>query len=305
LKIIDNLENIDHSKPKILTLGSFDGVHYGHISVLNYINNLANKLHGESYILTLEPHPRLVLQPNSDFKLLTLLDEKIKLLENHQLQNLIIQAFNKKFSEMSAFEFVKEILVEKLQIHTLVIGFNHHFGKNREGNFSELQKLQQEFGFDLIQLPEIKNDESKISSTQIRKDINEGNIFSANLKLGYDFFIKGKVIKGQQIGSKIGFPTANLEIDSTKIIPKNGSYIVEINLDEKTYSGMLNIGNRPTVDGKNIQIEVHIHDFDQDIYGKQITVFFKDFLREEIKFENLNKLQHQLELDRIKSKKFF
>lgn len=284
----------------IFTLGMFDGVHVGHQSVLNFLNKIAVENGGETALMTFNPHPRFVLQPDTDLKLITTLEEKEELLERFGLQNLYIQDFTVDFSKLTAFEFVRDVLVKELNIDVLVIGYDHQFGKNRDGDFEQLQQFSEMFDFKLFRLPSVHSSEITISSTKIRNQIAEGNIQKANEWLGYEFFMDGKVIYGNQLGRTLGFPTANIGIDSRKITPKNGVYRVKTQVQGQWYNGMMNIGNRPTVDGKNIQLEVHIFDFDQNIYGETIRVQFQEFLREEQKFDNIDALKNQLNLDKKK-----
>ncbi len=303
--IIGAEEVIITKKPKVITIGVFDGVHLGHISVLKALQKMADDKDAETYLLTFMPHPKQVLHADEEFRLLNLFDEKLELLQKTPLQNLIIYPFTKELSQYSAEEFVKNILIDTLQIQTLLIGYDHKFGKNRQGDFHHLAKLQEKYNFELIQLPELKNNHQKISSTEIRNYLKNGKIIDANALLGYDYFIEGFVIEGNKLGKTIGFPTANLQVDASKLLPKNGSYIVEIFFDDQKFSGMMNIGKRPTVDGKKQSIEVNIFGFEGDLYGKKLRVAFKDFLRDEVKFNSLEQLRTQLREDLIRSKKFF
>lgn len=306
MNIITDFEQTSFKKiNKVVTIGVFDGVHLGHIAVLNELQKIAEEKNAESCLLTFNPHPKLVLEQIQHFKVLNLFEEKLKLLQKTALQNIIILPFTKAFSEYSAEEFVKNILIDVLQIQTLVIGYDHKMGKNRQGDFQHLKKLQEKYNFELIQLLELKNNQQKISSTEIRNYLNEGKITNANALLGYDYFLEGKVIQGNKIGKTIGFPTANLQIDSQKLLPKKGSYIVEIFFKNEKFSGMMNIGNRPTIDGKSQSVEVNIFGFEGDLYGKNLRIAFKDFLRDEVKFDSIEQLRKQLKNDLIKSKKFF
>jgi riboflavin kinase / FMN adenylyltransferase len=302
-----HLKNLKGTKENkiILTLGMFDGVHLGHQFVLNYLNDIAKKEGVETAVMTFNPHPRLVLQSNTEFKLLTTLDEKIQLLEKFNVQHLFIQEFTKEFSSLSAFEFVKDILVSQLKIHSLVIGYDHQFGNNRDGNYERLQMYSEQFGFNLYKLPAISGHASVISSTKIRDKIGEGKIDKANKYLGYNFIMKGKVITGDKIGKTLGFPTANIEIDDHKICPKNGVYYVKVKIKEELFYGMMNIGMRPTVRGLKKQIEVHIFEFNRDIYGDEIEIYFYDRARDEIKFSSLEELKNRLLLDKKNTQEYF
>jgi riboflavin kinase/FMN adenylyltransferase len=291
---------------KILcTLGMFDGVHLGHQFVLRYLNEIAEKEKGETAVMTFNPHPRFVLQPDTGFRLLTTLDEKIRLLEKLSVQHLFVQEFTYEFSRLSAWEFVRDILVAKLNIHSLVVGYDHQFGRNRDGNFEQLQTFSQEFGFKLYQLPPISEHETVISSTKIRNKITEGEVAVANQWLGYKFVMTGKVVEGNKLGRELGFPTANMEIDKQKICPKNGVYFVKVKVGGNFFNGMMNIGMRPTVNGIKKQIEVHILNFNEDIYGEDIEVHFYDRKREEKNFSSLDELKQQLSLDKKNTEEYF
>ena len=301
----DNFE-IQKDRKWVFTLGAFDGVHVGHQYVINYLKDIAEKENSETALMTFEPHPRFVLQPDTDFKLLTTLDEKISLLEQFKIQNVVIQEFNKDFSRLSALEFVRDILVKKLQIHSLIVGYDQQFGKDRNGNFEQLQNLAEIFNFELLRLPSVDKNETVVSSTKIRNLLKKGEIRQANQYLGYEFLMTGTVVLGSRIGRTMGFPTANLEIDPHKIYPKNGAYAVRVSIDNENFKGMMNIGMRPTFGGGlKKQVEVNILNFDNDIYGKKITVHFIDRLRDEKKFTSKNELIEQLEEDRKKTEEFF
>lgn len=289
----------DPNTPTVTTVGVFDGVHKGHKKIIHFVNEIAKKKNLLSCLLTFEPHPRFVINTHNDFKLLTPLNEKIDKLHSLHLNVLIIQKFNSFFQKLSYEKFVENILIQKLNVDTLVIGHDHLFGKNREGNFKQLSHLSKNFNFELIQLPAIKNNENIISSTKIRHALIEGNLTAANDFLGDCYTISGEVIPGLGIGKHIGFPTANLSVDKEKLIPKKGVYFVEISVvGSFSYFGMMNIGNRPTFRGKSNQIEVHIFDFSNDLYGKQISVQLKSYIREEIQFDSTEKLAHQIKKDK-------
>ena len=283
----------------------FDGVHLGHQYVLKYLSDIAKKEEAETAVMTFNPHPRLVLQPFTGFELLTTLEEKIQLLEKFNVQHLFIQEFTKDFSQLSALEFVRDILVARLHIRSLVIGYDHQFGNNRDGNYERLQMFSKQFGFKLYKLPALSGNNSVISSTKIRNKISEGKIIRANEYLGYNFLMKGKVIKGDKIGATLGFPTANIEIDEHKICPKNGVYFVKVKIKENYFYGMMNIGKRPTVNGLNKQIEVHILDFNRDIYGEEIEIYFYDRSRDENKFSSLEELKNRLAIDKENTINYF
>jgi riboflavin kinase/FMN adenylyltransferase len=305
LKITHNFSNFSTSKKTVVTIGTFDGVHIGHQKIIEQLLNASKKKNEISVLLTFFPHPRMVLQKDSGIKLINTIKEKSKLLENFGLDELVIHPFDKEFSRLTAFEFVRDILVNKFNISKLVIGYDHHFGKNREGNFEQLQEYGSMFGFKLEEIPVQNLNDISISSTKIRHSLNAGDIKKANNYLGYHFMLSGTVVSGNRLGSKIGFPTANITIEeSYKIIPKSGSYIIKSTIDDEIYFGMMNIGNRPTVDGTIETIEVHFFNLEQDLYGKKISVELLNFLREEHKFESVQSLQTQLHLDKRNSLDF-
>lgn len=277
----------------------FDGAHIGHQSILKQLNTIAQNIDGESVLITFNPHPRMVLQPNCDLKFLNTLQEKEEILRQFELEHLIIQEFTKDFSQVTSVEFVKNLLVDKIKIDTLVIGYDHHFGKNREGNFEQLQVLSKEFGFNLIQLEAIEENDVAVSSTKIRNALNEGNIEYANKALNYNYPLSGKVVHGDKIGRTLGFPTANLEVDPNKLIPKDGVYAVDVFVDDTKYLGLLSIGFRETVTNSHEhRVEVNILKFDQDIYGKTIKLEFSGRLRDEKKFNSLDELISAMNQDK-------
>ncbi|MDR2123230.1 MAG: bifunctional riboflavin kinase/FAD synthetase, partial [Flavobacteriaceae bacterium] len=297
--------NLPQNRKIVFTLGMFDGVHSGHQFVLEHLKKIAEEEEGETAVMTFVPHPRLVLQPDADFRLLTTLKEKISLLEKFSVQHLFIQEFTEEFSKLTAREFVRDILVARLNIHSLVVGYDHQFGKNRDGNFEQLQDFSKEFGFNLHQLPPVSEQEVMISSTKIRNKINDGDIKQANQWLGYKFVMTGKVIEGDKIGRKLGYPTANMEIDKHKICPKNGVYFVKVRIGGESFDGMLNIGMRPTISGTKKQVEVHILNFNRDIYGEEIEVHFYDRERDEEKFSSLEELKQRLASDKKNTVRYF
>ena len=305
MKIHTDLKNFTAHKP-VVTIGTFDGVHLGHKKVILRLKEIAQKYNGESVIFTFYPHPRLVTSPNeSNLRLLTTRNEKTALFEKIGVDHLIVYPFTKEFSELTYNEFVAQILVKKIHTHCLVIGYDHRFGKDREGGFDYLSKCADKFGFSIEKLDALLLDRIHVSSTKIRNSLENGNITKANKFLGYRFTLHGKVVKGKQLGRKIGFPTANIESsDKYKIIPGYGVYAVFIRIDKKTYKGMLNIGTRPTFNqnADNRSIEVNIFDFERNIYDKEITLIFVDKIRDEQKFEGVNALIEQLKRDRIKAK---
>ena len=299
MKVYQSIQDIKPIKRPVVTLGMFDGAHIGHQSILKKLNTIAQNIDGESVLITFNPHPRMVLQPNCDLKFLNTLQEKEEILRQFELEHLIIQEFTKDFSQVTSVEFVKNLLVDKIKINTLVIGYDHHFGKNREGNFEQLQVLSKEFGFNLIQLEAIEENDVAVSSTKIRNALNEGNIEYANKALNYNYPLSGKVVHGDKIGRTLGFPTANLEVDPNKLIPKDGVYAVDVFVDDTKYLGLLSIGFRETVtNSREHRVEVNILNFDQDIYGKTIKLEFLGRLRDEEKFNSLDELISAMNQDK-------
>lgn len=300
MKIYYNIDEFKATNKSVTTTGTFDGVHLGHNVILNKLKQAAQNFGGETVLLTFFPHPRMVLQPeNTDLRLLNTIDERIELLKKSGIDHLIIHPFSKEFSRLSSIEFVRDILVSKLNTHKLVIGYDHHFGRNREGSFIHLKEFGPLYGFEVEEIPAQDIEQINISSTKVRNSLNNGNIKAANQFLGYHYFIKGTVVEGEKIGRKIGFPTANVKVKEWyKLIPANGVYAVNIILNEIKYNGMLNIGNRPTLNGNDITIEVNIFNFNANIYNNEIRIEFIDRIRDEQKFDELDELKQQLEIDK-------
>lgn len=304
MRIYEGLADFSPVRNAVVTSGTFDGVHLGHQKILNRIREIAIAIDGETVLITFWPHPRLVLYPNEhNLRLLSTFEEKTKLLRQFGIDHLITIPFTKEFSQMTSEEFIRRVLMEKLQTKKLVIGYDHRFGKNREGSFEYLKANSAEFGFELEEISRQDVDEIGVSSTKIRKALESGDVKTAATYLGRPYELNGLVIKGQQIGRSIGFPTANIHIPNDyKLIPKDGVYAVETMVDGILYKAMLNIGNRPTVDGSKKTVEANLFDFHGDLYDKQITVYFHEFLREERKFENLEALKNQLIQDQKTAK---
>ncbi|HSD08117.1 bifunctional riboflavin kinase/FAD synthetase [Flavobacterium sp.] len=293
-------------KKTILTLGTFDGVHFGHRKILEKVTQNTEKDKYESLVLTFFPHPRMVLQEDSDIKLLNTIDEKIALLEQIGIQNLVIHPFDENFSKLTAEEFVKNILVDKFHIHKIIIGHDHRFGRNRTANIDDLKAFGKQYEFEVEEISAQEIKEVSVSSTKIRHALMEGDMALANEYLGYDYSLTGTVTKGKQLGRTIGFPTANIKLaESFKLIPKNGVYIVKSIIDSKTVFGMMNIGFNPTVDGKVQTIEVNYFDFNKDLYDQKITVFILKRIRDEEKFASVDHLKTQLEKDKNTALAYF
>lgn len=304
MKVHFGIDDFSANSQVVTTIGTFDGVHQGHKSVLKQLVETASKEKLQSVLLTFYPHPRLVLYPdNNDLRMINTQDEKIELLDQTGIDHLIVHPFTREFSRLSSVEFVRDILVSQLNTKILISGYDHHFGRNREGSFEELSELSELYEFEVRRLKALEVSEVNVSSTKIRKALEEGAIEMANEYLGYPFRLSGTIVKGDQIGRKIGFPTANVRIqDHHKLIPGFGAYAVKILLEKESLNGMLNIGARPTVSKHLITtIEVHIFDFDREIYGQEITLELIGRLRDEKKFEDLEDLKKQLEIDKNKS----
>ncbi|MBA4850107.1 bifunctional riboflavin kinase/FAD synthetase [Emticicia sp. BO119] len=300
MKVYYNLSDFKPLENAVVTSGTFDGVHLGHQKILQILQETTKLSGGESVVLTFWPHPRMVVSQDSQgLKLLSTIDEKIELLEKQGVNHLLIVPFTREFSELSSNEYVQKILLNTIGTKKLVIGYDHHFGRNREGNFQYLEDNSNRFG---IQIEEISRQEIEnlvISSTKIRQSLLEGNVKSANDLLGRYYSFSGIVVKGRQLGRTIGFPTANVQVsESYKLIPANGVYAVKALVRGQWLTGIMNIGNRPTVDGVGRTQEVHILDFSNDIYGENITVELVDYIRPEQKFSSIEELKTQILRDK-------
>ena len=306
MKIFQGISAFQNVKNPILTLGMYDGVHIGHQTIIRKLNEIAAETGGESTLLTFEPHPRLVLNNgNTDLELLTPLDEKMGLLEKYGLQNLVLHPFTREFSQLSSDEFVRELLCRQMKIHSIVIGYDHHFGRNREGNFEQLSNLSKELDFNLIKLDEVKSEGAHISSTQIRNALLEGNVNFAQKGLGRHYSVSGKVIHGDKLGRTLGFPTANLQLPEFKLIPRDGVYMVRVHLKNQKYKGLLSIGNRPTVTSSDEKrVEVFILDFEQEIYDETLTLELLEFIRKDMKFKSIEELIKQMSSDKDYAESF-
>ena len=298
MKIVQNTSNFSDKEKTYVTIGTFDGVHFGHQKIIEKLIDEAKKAGKKSVVLTFFPHPRMVLQKDVSLELINTIEERATLLEKTGLDYLIIHPFSKEFSRMTALEFVRDILVNQLNISKLIIGYDHHFGKNREGNITQLTEYSHLYDFKVEEIPAQDIDDVSVSSTKIRRALATGNLKTANNFLGYSFMLNGNVVNGKKLGGKIGYPTANIDIkESYKLIPKTGVYIVKSTIDEKTIFGMMNIGNRPTVNGNHQTIEVHFFDFNQNLYDRNLTIELIYFLRDEEKFDSVEILIQQLKKD--------
>lgn len=299
MKLFHSINDFQSTKKTILTLGTFDGVHIGHKKILERITQNTENGKYESLVLTFFPHPRMVLQEKSEIRLLNTINEKTKLLEASGIENLVVHPFNESFSRLTAEEFVDTILVDKFQIQKIIIGHDHRFGRNRTANIDDLIAFGIEYGFEVEQISAQEIQDVSVSSTKIRKALNEGDMELANKYLDYDYFLNGTIVKGKQLGRTIGFPTANIHIEEDyKLIPKIGVYVVKAIVNQEIVFGMMNIGFNPTVNGDKQTIEVHLFDFDKDIYDQNIEVSLLHYIREEQKFSSVDALKEQLNQDK-------
>lgn len=295
---IDDFTRLDYA---VVTSGTFDGVHVGHQKILQRLSEIATKNSGETVVITFWPHPRLVLHPEDDtLKLLNTFEEKAALLKEQGVQHLIRIPFTKEFSQLTSDQFIRNILVDTIGTKTLVIGYDHRFGKNREGSFEQLKLNAHLYGFEVEEIPRQDIDHIGVSSTKIRHALEVGDITTATHLIGRAYTLTGVVIKGDKIGRLMGYPTANIEIDTKyKLIPSDGIYAVSVSHENKTYQGMLYIGNRPTINGIKRNIEVNIFNFEAEIYGESLTVHFHTYIRGDMKFNDLEELKQQLHQDKI------
>ncbi len=305
MNTIQNIANFSTTEKTYITIGTFDGVHFGHQKIIEKLVVEAKKAGKKSVLLTFFPHPRMVLQKDNSLELINTIEERAELLEKTGLDYLIIHPFSKEFSRMNALEFVRDILVNQLNVSKLIIGYDHHFGKNREGNINQLTEYSHLYDFTVEEILAQDIDDVSVSSTKIRKALLEGNIKTANSYLGYNFTLKGLVVSGKKLGSKIGYPTANINIkESYKLIPKTGVYVVKATIDNTTIFGIMNIGTRPTVNGDYRTIEVHFLDFSKDLYDTTLTVELLYFIRDEVKFDSIDALINQIKKDEVAARNY-
>lgn len=303
MKIYHHLDDFSPLPCAVVTSGTFDGVHLGHQKILTRLKEVAQKFNGETVVLTFWPHPRLVLYPNDDsLKLLNTFEEKAELIKEQGIQHLVRIPFTKEFSILSSLDFITQILVKTIGTKKLVIGYDHRFGHNREGSFEELRTNGPRYGFDVEEIPRQDVDHVVVSSTKIRHALELGDVHTANQLLGKPYLLSGRVIKGDKIGRLIGFPTANLELDSQhKLIPADGIYTVTVTYENVDFGGMLYIGYRPTIGGNRKSIEVNIFNFNKEIYGENLTLHFRSLIRRDTRFNDLEDLRKQLEQDKIQA----
>ncbi|WP_316751044.1 bifunctional riboflavin kinase/FAD synthetase [Pedobacter gandavensis] len=307
MKTYHHLSEFKKLDNAVATIGTFDGVHYGHQKIIKRLCELAKSTGGESVILTFFPHPRMIIDPeNQDLKLINTIEEKIKILEGLGVDHLIITPFTRDFSNLNPADYIKNILVDTIGIKQLIVGYDHRFGKDRKGGMQELEMLSKQFDYKIEEIAEQDVDDVGVSSTKIRKALLNGEVALAANYLGYNFSIHGRVIKGDKIGRTIGFPTANIFLEETyKLIPSDGIYAVTIDMGSESYKGMAYIGQRPTINGMTRNIEVNIFDFNKEIYGQYITMTFLEFLRHDVKFTGLETLKIQLHQDKLDTLAYF
>lgn len=299
MRVFKDVDNLPVFKNPVFTTGTFDGVHTGHQEIIRRIDKLATDGNGESIILTFHPHPRMVLhKDDADLKMLNTLEEKLYYLSRYGVDNVIVTPFSKEFSQLTAEQYVEDFIWKKFRPRVVVLGFNHRFGNNRTGDIKLMTEEGKRLGFEVQEIEAQMVENLSVSSTKIRNALTGGDVDTANALLGHPYTLTGKVVAGEQLGRKIGFPTANLKIaDADKLIPAHGVYAVLVRLHDATYAGMLNIGVRPTFDGKKQTIEVHIFDFNEDIYGMEIGIDLIAAIRKEMKFSSADALVEQLKRD--------
>jgi len=298
-----DIEGLPKFEKAVLTIGTFDGVHLGHRTILNEVIKHTKEVNGESIVITFEPHPRKLLFPHQPIKLITPLQQKLDLIIRSGIHNVVVAPFTKEFSQLSAEEYIRDFLVKKFQPHTIVIGYDHHFGHDRKGDIQLLKQYAEEFGYKVYEISAQLIDEAAISSTKIRHALTEGRVADAAGMLGRNYSLSGTVVEGQKLGRTIGYPTANIRhAEPEQILPAIGIYAVKVKWGQNTYKGMLSIGQNPTVtDDKSIKIEVNIFDFNKEIYGDILEIEFVERLRNEEKFDSLDALKEQLHRDKINS----
>jgi len=300
MKIYHSLEDFTRLPNAVVTSGTFDGVHVGHQKILHRLKEIASKNNGETVVITFWPHPQMVLHPeNHSLKLLNTFEEKAALLKAEGIQHLLRIEFTKEFSHISSLDFIQKILVETIGTKKLVIGYDHRFGHNREGSFEQLKLNATNYGFDVEEISRQDVDHISVSSSKIRQALEKSDIETATHLLGKPYMLTGQIVQGDKLGRELGYPTANVEVDSRyKLIPADGIYAVNVKYENKIFKGMLYIGPRPTVNGTNQVIEVNIFDFNREIYGESITIYFHRYLRGDKKFDNLDLLKQQLHRDK-------
>jgi riboflavin kinase / FMN adenylyltransferase len=302
MQVHRDLDQLPSFNNAVITIGTFDGVHAGHRKIIDALVLEARAAEGESVIITFHPHPRKIIHPDAHLQLINTLEEKIELLHASGIDHLVVVPFTREFSEIPADDYIADFLIKKFRPHTIIIGYDHHFGKERKGNFMLLAAQADRFQYKLLEIPRYLLNEIAVSSTKIRDALLESSVEEANRLLGYPYFFKGIVVRGDQMGRKLGYPTANLEYtDTEKIHLGHGVYAVHVEVDAIRKKGMLSIGTRPTLNGSDERVEVHIFDFDAEIYGHLLRVTVRKFLRAQEKFATLEELKTQMALDQQNS----
>lgn len=302
MRVHRSIQQLPEFSNAVITIGTFDGVHLGHRKIIDELKRQAAAAQGESVIISFHPHPRKIVQPAEPLQLINTLDEKIELLSHTQTDHLVIVPFTPQFSEQTAVQYIEDFLIRNFHPHTIIIGYDHHFGKDRKGNFNLLAREADTYGYLLLEIPKYILDEIGVSSTKIREALLKSDVPTANRLLGYDFFFGGKVVQGDKLGRKLGYPTANLLYeDADKIHLGHGVYAVLVEINGTVKMGMLSIGVRPTLDHSDERVEVHIFDFDREIYGEKLRVHVRHYLRPQEKYDSLEALTQQLARDKVDS----
>jgi riboflavin kinase / FMN adenylyltransferase len=305
MKVYYSSDDLPVFSKAVVTIGTFDGVHLGHQLILEQLKQAAARIGGETVIITFHPHPRKVVATNQPIYLINTIEEKIELLDKRGIDHLVVVPFTAEFSQQTPEDYIEKFLVRRFHPHTIIIGYDHRFGQGRKGDYKLFEVLSPVYGYNLLEIPAQVINESTVSSTRIREAVLKGDVTAAHALLGYDFFFEGLVIHGKKLGRALGYPTANLDIENEeKLVPGNGIYVVDVELEGKMYGGMMSIGVRPTIGVTERTIEVNIFEFDKDIYGQRLRVYVKKYLREEMKFNDLEELKEQLAVDKKNSLSF-
>jgi len=305
VKIYNNVSEFDSSIPTVVTIGTFDGVHLGHRKIIKRLINSAENGHLQTALLTFYPHPRMVLQQSEDLKLINTIEERKLILEETGLEHLIVHPFTMDFSRLSAREYVEEILVKSLNAKKIVIGYDHHFGRNRTANIEDLKEFGKEFDFEVLEISKQDIEDVAVSSTKIRRSLEDGDLETANKYLSLPFFLSGEIVRGKGLGKNMGYPTANMDIEeSYKLIPKEGVYVVASVINGDKHFGMMNIGTNPTVGGQNRSIETYFFDLDKDLYGQHLHIQLLKRIRSEVKFDGLDALVEAMRADEVFAKNY-